>query len=296
MSFINRRIIYSLGVISTLISGYVVSIAQSESISFVEFATARTADKFSQVGGTRSADFRSVCDFHSNRLAARVLREYGAIFSATQSVKVPKSCIFENEQSVLEFRKSLDAVSEEIDGTVITLQREAMADLKLAVGTAIKRGVRITPLDGAIAGDRTYEDTLRLWRSRFEPALRYWTRKGKIKRAEADEANDLSPVQQVIRVVEWESKGLYFSTGFNRSIFSSVAPPGTSQHLSLLAFDVVQYGSAEVRRILNEHGWYQTVVGDEPHFTYLGVKESELPKRGLRSVTRGKSRFWVPAM
>jgi hypothetical protein len=31
-----------------------------------------------------------------------------------------------------------------------------------------------------------------------------------------------------------------------------------------------------------------------PHFTYLGVKESELPALGLKPVTIGSQKFWIP--
>ena len=99
---------------------------------------------------------------------------------------------------------------------------------------------------------------------------------------------------QVARVVEWESRGMYFSTNRTRSIFSSVAPPGTSQHLSLLAFDVEQDNDRLIRNTLNRHGWYQTVAGDTPHFTYLGLPEIELPKRGLVPVCRSGHTYWVP--
>jgi hypothetical protein len=31
-----------------------------------------------------------------------------------------------------------------------------------------------------------------------------------------------------------------------------------------------------------------------PHFTFLGVKEDELPSLGLKEVTNGGRSFWVP--
>jgi hypothetical protein len=41
------------------------------------------------------------------------------------------------------------------------------------------------------------------------------------------------------------SEGMYFSLDFSKSILSSVAPPGASQHLALLAFDVKEHEDAK---------------------------------------------------
>jgi hypothetical protein len=62
----------------------------------------------------------------------------------------------------------------------------------------------------------------------------------------------------------------------------------------MLALDVEQYSNASVRKILADHGWFQTVKSDMPHFTYLGVKESELPSLGLRPVNVDGQKFWIP--
>ena len=97
-------------------------------------------------------------------------------------------------------------------------------------------------------------------------------------------------------MIKWEADNIFFSTDFSRSIFASTAPPGASQHLIMLAFDVAQYNDPEIRRILNDHGWYQTIVSDAPHFTFLGLKESELPLRGLKYVIHGSHSYWVPNM
>jgi hypothetical protein len=106
---------------------------------------------------------------------------------------------------------------------------------------------------------------------------------------------------QVAAVLDLEERqGLFFSTAFDKSILRSVAAPGSSQHLSLLAFDVSEYLDDRVRQVLAQHGWYRTVVGDLPHFTYLGWDESQLPSIGLKKV-EGRFEghdfcFWVPDM
>jgi hypothetical protein len=216
------------------------------------------------------------------------------MFAASDDVVVPRKCIFDSEQDVNAFQKTLKTKTSIISGVTIELQEAAM-DALLDVIEEI-RPRRFTPLDGAIAGRRNYADTVRIWNSRFIPALNYWVSKGKIARSDASSALLMPVPAQVEKIVDWESRGLYFNTGRTRSIFSSVAPPGTSQHLSLLAFDIVQDNDRLIREALNRNGWFQTVVGDTPHFTYLGLPETELPKLGLRVVIRGGHKFWIPSI
>src|SRR5205085_2247542 len=78
-------------------------------------------------------------------------------------------------------------------------------------------------------------------------------------------------------VLELERAGLFFSKDLSKSILRSVAAPGASQHLAMLAFDASEFQDARVRDLLARCGWFQTVLSDLPHFTYLGLEESELP-------------------
>ena len=100
--------------------------------------------------------------------------------------------------------------------------------------------------------------------------------------------------EQVRAVLELEKQGIYFNKFFNNSILYSVAAPGASQHLSMLAFDVNEYRNPEVREILEKHGWFQTVRHDSPHFTFLGRPKEELSKLGLFEVQTYNGKFWVP--
>ncbi|MBA3693716.1 MAG: peptidase M15, partial [Acidobacteria bacterium] len=79
-----------------------------------------------------------------------------------------------------------------------------------------------------------------------------------------------------------------------KSIVYSVAPPGTSQHLSMLALDVNEHDDLRVRDVLAEHGWFQTVVSDLPHFTFLGVSKNQLSKLGLKKIFDSGRFFWLP--
>ena len=87
---------------------------------------------------------------------------------------------------------------------------------------------------------------------------------------------------------------IFFAKSLDKSIIYSVAPPGSSQHIAMLAYDVKEFDNERVRSILAEHGWFQTVTSDLPHFTYIGVKEAELPGLGLKKVRSNDRDFWVP--
>ena len=62
----------------------------------------------------------------------------------------------------------------------------------------------------------------------------------------------------------------------------------------MLALDVTEFENPNVRAVLARHGWFQTVVSDLPHFTYLGVDETELPSLGLKRVVSDGRPFWIP--
>lgn len=235
-----------------------------------------------------------VCPIDTNLAARRVFYDYGAIFVAEDSVRFPTKCIFPNETEVQVYQNASNPVTENIGGTQITLQKPAMDALLKARKEASRLGLSITPRGGSIAGTRSFEDTHRLWRSRFDPALNYWVKRGKISREAAANASKMGIQDQVEQVLKWEDNGYYFSTGFNKSILYSVAAPGASQHIFMLALDVKQFSNSRVRKILAENGWYQTVKSDLPHFTYLGKEESELPSLGLKAVTSGGYKFWIP--
>ncbi len=234
-----------------------------------------------------------ICPVDTNLVARRVFKDYGAMFIAASEVRFPDKCVFANEDEVTAFQAKVESKSATIGSRTIELQAEAMDALMKARSDAAKQKLTITPR-GASAAKRSYADTYRIWKSRFDPALKHWVARGKIKADDAGKAAKMETTDQVVQVIEWEQDSIWFSTGFNRSIFSSVAAPGTSQHLSMIALDVTEFGNKAVRDILNKHGWYQTIIDDTPHFTYLGLDEKELPKRGLIAESRGGFTFWIP--
>ncbi|HSK72364.1 MAG TPA: hypothetical protein VK892_11745 [Pyrinomonadaceae bacterium] len=230
--------------------------------------------------------------FPSSSVEQRILGEYGAVFAA-QGVIVPKTVMFKNEAEVSAFQSSAAISNEKIGGIEIELQTPAMEALKKAIDEAAQNNLTITPR-GKDAGRRNYSGTVELWASRVNPGLAHWVSKGRLTEREANKIRSLSPAKQIPEIFRLEEKGIYFSKDLSKSIIYSVAPPGTSQHLLMLALDVGEFENARVREILARHGWFQTVVSDLPHFTFLGVKESELANLGLKKIENGGWIFWIP--
>jgi hypothetical protein len=239
-----------------------------------------------------------------NIVTRRILSEYGAIFVGDGEYRA--LCYFTDENHLQTVQRDILAGSEPkiIGGVRIELQPAAMDALLGAIEEARRQGLAITPRGGSMAARRSFADTVGLWSSRVNPGLNHWVRRGRLTAAEARQIRNLPLMQQVKVILELEDqKGIYFSTDFSKSILYSVAMPGASQHNWMLALDVAQFGNPRVREILARHGWFQTVYSDLPHFTYLGVKESNpvvresrLRSLGLRSKSIGNQVFWIPRM
>jgi hypothetical protein len=224
----------------------------------------------------------------------RILEEYGAVFLASKKVLPPPRCVFTNEEQVTKFQEEAGYDQEKIGFDYIELQPEALKHLRKAREEAQKEGLDITPRDGAEAARRNYEDSVRLWNSRFVPALDHWLAQGRLSSNQVSQLKSLPLSQQIAEVLELEKTGIYFSKDLSKSILYSIAAPGTSQHIHMLAFDANEFLNPRVREILAKHGWFQTVLSDLPHFTFLGLKEKELPKNGLKSIEVNGQIFWIP--
>ena len=241
----------------------------------------------------RGGEVGKLCD-EQDAVSRRILREYGAVFLAAAEVLPPPVCIFTSAEDVASFQAAANTLAADIGGATVELQPAAMRALLAAREEALALGLDITPRDGREAARRNYADTLRLWNSRLLPALAHWTRQGRLTAQDSERLRALPAREQIAAILDLERQGIFFSRDFSKSILYSVAAPGASQHLSLLAFDVNEYADEEVRRILSRHGWFRTVRGDSPHFTYLGLPESQLPAHGLRKISSGAGEFWVP--
>ena len=230
----------------------------------------------------------------ADETARRVLEDYGAMFVASEDVMPPPTCVFTSEERVQQFQAAADLTGATIAGARVELQPAAMDALLKARRKAQAEGLDITPRDGAEAARRSYADTLRLWNTRFLPGLAHWQEQGRLSRPQVIRLQGLAVDRQVREVLELEKQGIFFSKDFSKSVLYSIAAPGTSQHVAMLAFDVIEFQNARVREILGEHGWFQTVLSDLPHFTFLGLTGSELPRRGLKRIEADGQTFWIP--
>ena len=222
----------------------------------------------------------------------RLLAEYGAMFVA-ENVDVPCKIVFRDEADVAQFQSNVAISSATIGGMSMQLQTAAMDALLDALEEAEQNGCSISPRDTDSAR-RGYDETVGLWASRVYPALDHWVSSGKLGSADAARIRSLPPFEQVPVILELEEKGIFFAKDLSKSILYSVAPPGTSQHLAMLAFDIKEHEDPVVRGALAKHRWYQTVVSDLPHFTFLGMDQNRLAGMGLKSVSSEGRFFWVP--
>jgi hypothetical protein len=227
-------------------------------------------------------------------VARRVLHDYGAMFVGADSILPPPVCVFTSDEQVEQFQQAAGWEATNIDQATVELQPAAMAALLRARETAHDEGIEITPRDGAEAARRSYADTVRLWNSRFLPALDHWLNVGRLTHEQVDRLRTLPINEQVPEVLELETHGIFFSKDLLKSVLYSIAAPGTSQHIAMLAFDVNEFHNPRAREIMTAEGWFQTVLSDLPHFTFLGLKEPELPDRGLKSVEVNGQKFWIP--
>ncbi|HMJ09564.1 MAG TPA: hypothetical protein VK468_11195, partial [Pyrinomonadaceae bacterium] len=250
----------------------VISQPAASASTFLDLVNARAARSNHS---TTIAVSKLDCNVETDPLARRVLIEYGAILAAADSVVVPPKCIFRNSDEVVSFHLTVKQTSIVLSGVRVELQQAAAASLERVQAEAAARGLRIVPLDGPVAAKRTYADTVRLWNSRFFPALRFWELAGTISETESTEVRNMPLAEQARKVMELEARGYNFGTGRMKSIFISTAPPGTSQHIAMLALDVIDYNNSGLRALFNDQGWFQTIVGDPAHFTFLGIPETE---------------------
>ncbi len=224
---------------------------------------------------------------------ARLRETYGAVLHAGGGVVPPPRIIFADEEEVMKWQAGVATGRATFGKFTVELQAPAMQALLDARDDMRKLNLDISPY-ARDAARRSYADTLQLWKKRVDAGLYHWYKNGRLGRSELRRIRALAPQEQAIEIFRLEAQGLFFSTNLKKTILSSAAPPGASQHLSMLAFDVKQHEQAKVRAALARHGWFQTVAGDFTHFTYLGCQEKDLPSLGLQKVTIDKRLYWVP--
>ena len=226
----------------------------------------------------------------------RLFAEYGAVFATAATP--PPVIIFDNATQVEEFQSSLSLSRMVFGDYEVRLQTAAIERLAAAAAERAEQGGTISARS-ADSGGRSYEDTVALWLRNVTRGLEHWEGLGRLTSARAQTIRDQNPVDQVSTILDLEdNEDLFFGTFFDRSILSSVAAPGASQHLAMLAFDVKEYQDPDIDSVLGKHGWYRTVPNDLPHFTYLGRDLNSLPDLGLRFgeciIGERVYGFWTP--
>jgi hypothetical protein len=239
---------------------------------------------------------REIASRITSPVEKRLFAEYGALFITT--AVPPPVVVFSGAAEVEVFQSSL-TVSRAVFGEhEIELQGEALGALQ-AAAEEIKENRGSLGARGSDAGRRSYQDTEKLWVRNVTRGLEHWQSLGRLAPDRAEAIGRLPLTQQVEAILELEdTDNLFFGTFFDKSILYSVAAPGASQHLSLLAFDAAEYEDHKVEETLGRHGWYRTVPADLPHFTYLGHKREALPRLGLVRIQASSGNrfydFWVP--
>ncbi|BAY16541.1 hypothetical protein NIES2109_21360 [Nostoc sp. HK-01] len=183
-----------------------------------------------------------------------LLRSYGAAFiNPANDVKLPPKLIFDNEEDTQAFQSQLTL--EKVVGTNECYLQKSAAD---ALNKArLQFNIPLKSGYGASDCMRSFATNLRFWH-------KYANNK------------TLEKVKE----------------GKETAILGLVAPPGTSQHLWGLAIDL-GVSNPKQRQILNQHGWFQTVVKDVPHWTYLGVSAEDLPKLGFKNQVIQGITYWL---
>jgi hypothetical protein len=148
--------------------------------------------------GTRPEE---LCDA-SDVVERRLLAEYGAMFVADVSVRVPPRCMFWSEEECARFQSEVETRTELIAGARIELQPAALDALLAARREAHAHALEITPRGGAEAARRNYADTLRLWESRVTPALAHWVSAEALAPDEAKRLGALCCAEQIAAVLD----------------------------------------------------------------------------------------------
>jgi hypothetical protein len=231
----------------------------------------------------------------SNAVERRVIAEYGAVFlNANEDVKIPARCRFENEDEVADFHAGLEISRKIVGGKAIELQKAAMDSL-LEIAAEVRS---VTP-KGNNPARRSFAAVQISWDNAVRAGIDYWRENAnaagrRLSAAKAKTLTSLTGEAQIKMVFELESEGFSFHPERNRSITVYTAIPGASQHLLLLALDIEEYADATVRAAFAARGWFQTVFRDRPHFTYLGLREKDLPPLGLQKKLFEGREFWIP--
>ena len=146
-----------------------------------------------------------------------------------RGVEAPPVVIFPTADSVARRQASLHTAQAEFSGIIVKLQSAAMQALLKARAEAIQAHLSISPR-GLDSAQRSYEETVELWKSRVNPGLHHWVERGSLSAPEAERIRAIPAREQAEAILRLEGRGLYFSQDFSKSILYSVAVPGAHSH------------------------------------------------------------------
>ncbi|WP_242056305.1 MULTISPECIES: D-alanyl-D-alanine carboxypeptidase family protein [unclassified Nostoc] len=183
-----------------------------------------------------------------------LLRSYGAAFvNPSNDVKLPDKVLLTTEEETQEFQTQLTL--EKVVGTNDCYLQKAAAD---ALNKAkIQQHIPLKSGYGKSDCTRNFATNLRFWQKYANNTTLEKVKEGK-----------------------------------ETAILGVVAPPGASQHLWGLAIDL-GVNNQKQRQVLNQNGWFQTVVKDVPHWTYLGIPAEDLPKFGFKNQVVQGITYWL---
>lgn len=183
-----------------------------------------------------------------------ILQEYGGIFATTNpQIQLPPKVAFDTAKETKAFQDTLKLARVNA-GRNCFLQAPAAASFNTIL--------RTTPIP--LKSGRGKSDCLRT----FETTREFWNKYSNEKTLQKIRQGQLQPIMR------------------------KVAPPGSSQHLWGLAIDLGQLNPRQTQ-ILNQNGWFQTVKGDQPHWTYLGMSMEELIQLGFKKQVIGRNTYWL---
>ncbi|MDX1985634.1 MAG: D-alanyl-D-alanine carboxypeptidase family protein [Candidatus Obscuribacter sp.] len=244
---------------------------------------------FVRTAYSRGRPLHQICD-PAEPVSAAILAQYGALYVSEPQLVLPSNCI-PTRQELSEFSRRVVFENRTIDGIQVSFQRPALDAFMGAREAASARGLSIRP-NGTNATLRDYETTVEIWQRNLQAGIN-------VHGAAAGRQTELlSPdIRLSIAVVlDLEKSGLLLGSGGGKSILQVAAPPGTSQHISGLAVDIVEHEDAQVRQIMADNGFYQTIANDFTHFTYLGLKSDQLSAVGLAPREIEGRTFYVPVL
>lgn len=247
------------------------------------------ASLFVRTAYSRGRPLAQICN-PAEPVSAAILAQYGALYVSAPQLILPSTCI-PDRQELAAFSRRVIFESRNIDGVQVSFQKPALDAFMGARQAAAAQGLSIRP-NGSNATLRDYETTVEIWQRNLKAGINVHGA------AAARQAELLSPdIRLSIAVVlEIEKSGLLLGSGGGKSILQVAAPPGTSQHVSGLALDIAEYEDARVREILAEHGFFQTIANDFPHFTFLGLRSDQLAGIGLAPRVIEGHTFYVPVL